>query len=142
MKLISIFLVVLMSGCAAMTEQGELEKSHVNMPDGSNYLIVRHTDFNWFVPSTQMIRTYHCVEDGCTEIPNAPLVKQPGVGPAIVKGVISTGGFVGGAFITADALRDGLSNSGDNIDVNNSNKNINHNKIKIDPGVKKRRWKH
>ena len=115
-NIIAVLVISALSGCASMSDRGDVSQTSVKLPDGSKITFVRIQRIRLFTPSTEEKVTF-------IEKPGIPIVRvdnleqnyQNGMGPSLISGAIQAGATVGGAYLIGEGLRD----SGDKNTVNN-----------------------
>ncbi|RKZ87723.1 MAG: hypothetical protein DRQ39_03730 [Gammaproteobacteria bacterium] len=118
MKLLFIaFALALMSGCAAMSDRGDVSETSVQMPDGDRYTFVRIQRIRFFTPSTEEKLTFKKTSLGekPERVSNLEQNYQNGMGPSLISGAIQAGATVGAGAL----IGNGLSDSGDDTSINN-----------------------
>ena len=105
---------VILSGCTAMSDRGDVSQTAVRLPDGSKMTFVRIQRIRLFTPSTEEKVTFIQTElepDKVVRIDNLEQNYQNGMGPSLISGAIQAGATVGGAYLVGQ----GLEKSGDKI---------------------------
>jgi len=113
-------IVILVSGCASMSDRGDVTQTSVKLPDGSKITFVRIQRIRLFTPSTEEKITF--MEKAGVDIVRVDNLEQNyqnGMGPSLISGAIQAGATVGGAYL----IGQGLKKSGDNNAINNGNAN-------------------
>ena len=118
--LIAILVMVVMVGCASLSDRGDISETSYRMPDGKTMTFVRIQRINFFTPSTEEKATYirAAIGEPTVRTEDLELNFQNGMGPAVISGAIQAGATIGGAYL----LKEGLAESGHEI-TNSSGSN-------------------
>ena len=138
-------LLTFLSGCAGLTQRGEVTTQHFNLPDGKVLKTWERTKLNIFVPSYIERKAFVASAQNKQSFSEVDLTKslnQKGVGNDVVVELIRAGTVVGSTVYAANkavdaakAIGEGLSNSGDTLNVSNDTSNSANNKAKAGAGA-------